>query len=126
MKRKSNGFVLMLVILAIPLVGAALFILSHGSHTMLYESNRSYLRACEANLAKSGAAWLEGNARKGIVQPTGERTLEIEALQVPQGQLSVTILKAEDSGMQGEINTQCQKGKMIFQRVRLYEKGSSE
>ena len=64
MKRvKQNGFVLVLVIAIISLIGVEMFVLAGSSNIILFQTNDAYLEACEQNLAASGLAWAEKNIK---------------------------------------------------------------
>ena len=64
-KGKRNGFVLVIVIVTIALIGAEMFVLTGGSNTILFQANTAYLQACERNLTASGLAWAQKNIKAG-------------------------------------------------------------
>jgi len=55
-KEKRDGFVLVIVIITIALIGAEMFVLTGGSNTILFQTNNAYLQACQQNLIASGLA----------------------------------------------------------------------
>ena len=61
---KNKGFVLLLVIMLIAMIGIIVSVLTEASNTMVFQSNKTYLRACERNLIASGLAWSKINLQK--------------------------------------------------------------
>jgi hypothetical protein len=106
--RKQNGFVLLLVIVAIGLIGAEMFVLTGISNQILFQSDTAYLQACERNLATSGLAWTKRNI-KNADKETFDRPIELDvsSTNIYGATLSVDIITAEDEEAEVQINTSC-------------------
>ena len=106
--RKQNGFVLLLVIVAIGLIGAEMFVLTGISNQILFQSDTAYLQACERNLATSGLAWTKRNI-KNSGKETFDRPIELDvsSMNIYGATLSVDIITAEDEEAEVQINTSC-------------------
>jgi hypothetical protein len=91
MKRLVNkrGFVMVLLIFFIAVIGLETVILSGISNTTAFETNQAYLHACRENLVISGIAWAKANAdRAGANEATD---LDIESLGLRKAELKVTV-----------------------------------
>ena len=53
----QNGFVMILVIMALAAIGVVMFVLTDDANTMIFESDTAYLRATQRNLTASALAW---------------------------------------------------------------------
>jgi hypothetical protein len=106
--RMQNGFVLLLVIVAIGLIGAEMFVLTGSSNQILFQSDTAYLQACERNLATSGLAWAKRNI-KNTGKETFDRPIELDvsSMNIYGATLSVNIITAEDEEAEVQINTSC-------------------
>lgn len=78
MKRthRKNGFILLLVVAIIPLVGAAAIALTYNSRHILATTRRSTLKTQARLAAESGAAWLITN-RAALAKTNWPVTLEM-------------------------------------------------
>jgi len=129
MKRpRNNGFVLILVITAIALIGIEMFVLASIANTMQFQSHAAYLQACERNLLASGLAW----AKKNIPDKTGETLdqtikLDVSEMNIRLSALEVTISPAPDKEAEVHINTSCSRGRQTLRgsgtyKIGLYDK----
>jgi len=129
MKRlRQNGFVLILVITAIAVIGIEMFVLASIANTMQFQSHTAYLRACERNLLASGLAW----ARKNVPDKAGESLgqavkLDVSEMNIRASSLTVTISPAPDKEADVRINTSCSRGRQTLKgsgtyRIGLYDK----
>ena len=120
-KIRQNGFVLLLVITAIALVGTASYILAGGANTMLFQSDTAYLQACERNLRASGLAWAKQNI-KNRNQGSFNRTIELDTanLGIRGSSLNVFISISQDKQAQVQINTSCNSARQTFKRDNRY------
>ena len=114
-KKEKNGFVLMLVIVIMALIGAEMFVLARGSNTILFQSDTAYLQAVERNLAASGLAWAEKNI-KGENKESFNKTVELDItdIDVRRSNLRVTIGAPIDKEAQVQINTSCSRGRQTL------------
>ena len=113
-KFRKNGFVLVVVIVLIAVVGLEMFVLAGGSNTMLFQANNAYLQACESNLVASGLAWTERNIKyesKEIFDKTIE--LDITDMHIKSAALSVAISASADGKKEAQINTSCSRARRI-------------
>ena len=120
-KIRQNGFVLLLVIIAIAMVGAATYVLADGSNTMLFQSDTAYLQACEQNLRASGLAWAKQNI-KNRNQESFNRVIELDTanLDIRDSSLNVFISTSQDKQAEVQINTSCSRARQTFKRDNRY------
>jgi hypothetical protein len=120
-KIRQNGFVLLLVITAIALVGTASYILAGGANTMLFQSDTVYLQACERNLRASGLAWAKQNI-KNRNQGSFNRTIELDTanLGIRGSSLNVFISISQDKQAEVRINTSCSRASRTFKHDNRY------
>jgi len=98
----KNGFVLVMVIMAISLVGMITYVLTDGAKTMIFQSDSAYLEACGRNLAASGLAWARRAIKEQHTTADGNSiTLDVGRLNIRDGSLSVLI-----SGSHGQRHVQ--------------------
>lgn len=124
-KTRQNGFVLMLVIAAMAVIGAEIFFLSRDSNTVLFQTNEVYLEACEQNLIASGLVWAKQNAGNGNAEFFNKKIeLNTGDLDVKNATLSITMGAPVNKEAKVQINTSCQRGRRILRhsgeyRIRL-------
>ena len=126
-KRRQHGFVLILVIMAIILIGIEMFALSDIANTMQFQSQNAYLKACRRNLLASGLLWARENTRKKgseIFDKTVQ--LDVSKMNIRASALDVTISIASDEEAEVQINTSCSRGRQTLKgtgkyRVELYD-----
>ena len=120
-KTRQNGFVLILVILAIAVIGAELFVLTGVSNTVLFQSNAAYLGAVERNLAASGLAWAERNIKDQNSENLG-KTIELDVtdMNIRGSNLSVAIGSLKDKETEVRISTLCSRGRRTFRHNAQY------
>lgn len=105
---RQNGFVLILVVVAIALIGAEMIVLTGSANMILFQSDTAYLQACERNLATSGLAWAKRNI-KGEGKETFDRPVELDvsSMSIHGATLSVNIVTPKDEEAEVQINTSC-------------------
>jgi hypothetical protein len=120
-KIRQNGFVLVLVIIAIALVGTATYVLAGGTNTMLFQSDTVYLQACERNLRASGLAWAKQNI-KNRNQGSFNRMIELDTanLGIRGSSLNVFISISQDKQAEVQINTSCSRASRTFKHDNRY------
>ncbi len=118
---RDNGFVFVMVIVALALVGAVMFVLSDGSKTMIFQSDGAYLRACRRNLSASGLAWVRTHAGKPNAMEVGEAVvLDVNDLGIRAGALSVTVVSATEDLVQVETATKAARRNRTESRELTY------
>lgn len=117
--KRENGFVLILVIAIIGLIGAQMFVLGDSSNTILLQSDSAYLEAVERNLIASGLTWAERNCKSEEVfnRPT---ELEVADMGIGDLTLSVNISVARDKETEVEINTSCSRKRRTRRHSEKY------
>jgi len=119
---RKNGMMLIYAIVALALAAAALFIFTNVANNMAYDSQISYLNACQRNLAASGAAWIRQNRAVIEKENAGKQwNLDIKSLDIPKGYLNITMERENDTESIVTINTNCTRGKMLLQRRYEYQ-----
>ena len=53
---ERNGYALIMAVTAVALVGAAVFVLTDTSNSLMFDANLSYPQACDRNLSASALA----------------------------------------------------------------------
>jgi len=111
-KVKTNGFVLLLVILALAVVAVEMFVLTNISGTMQFQSHSVYLQACERNLMASGLAWARQNIQNKSGQTAGEQIrLDVSEMNILNSALDVTISVPSDQEAEIHISSLCSRGR---------------
>lgn len=119
-KLRQNGFVLILVITAIALIGTWMFVLTGDSNVIMFQSDAAYLAAANRNLIASGLAWAEQqiqNENREIFDRTVE--LDVTNMKSPQATgstLTVTIAIPTDKQAEVQINTSCSCARQTLTR----------
>ncbi len=121
-KARNNGFVLVLVITAMAIIGLQMHVLTSGANTMLYQSDRAYLNACKRNLITSGLAWSKRNILNNSTQ-TFEKTidLDVDKLNIKDSSLIVTISLPTNQQPQAQINVSCSRNRRTFKSDKKYK-----
>ena len=116
-----NGYVIILAVTAIALVGAALFILAGLANSMLFDANQAYLQAYNRNLSASALAWTQHNSDKlsGSAQAE-EIRLDISRLNIPDGDLRITLLEPRRKHPRLQIDTEYRCDRMKLKRSDTY------
>ncbi len=118
---QRSGYAIILAVAAVALVGAAVFVLADTSDTLMFESNITYLQACNRNLSASALAWARQNQDKlRDSGPSEGIQLDVERLEIPAGNLKVAPLKARGKGLRVQIDTQCGRNKLKLKRTCNY------
>jgi len=114
-KPRQKGFVLVLVITAMAIIGLEMHVLTSGANTMLFQSDTAYLGACERNLIASGLAWSKRNIQNGN-RETFNKTIELDVskMNIHCLSLSVNISVPTDKEPQAQINASCSRGRRTF------------
>ncbi len=116
-----KGFVLLIVIMIIGLLGAELFVLTGSSNKITFQTNRAFLDAVQQNLISSGAAWAEYNIEKGNVKKPGkEIQLDAADIGTRNAQLTVTIEKIIHKRAMVSVNTSCSFGSQSLKYNEKY------
>jgi hypothetical protein len=120
-KTRQNGFVLILVIVAIAVIGIQMAVLGDIANTMQFQSQNAYLKACERNLLASGLVWAKENARKKggeIFDQTIQ--LDVSKLNIRDSSLDVTIKIASDKEAEVRIDTSCSRSRQTLRETGKY------
>jgi hypothetical protein len=116
---RQRGFILTFVIMALVVVGIAMFVLTDGANTMLFHADGAYLREVERNLIASGLAWASEKASSGGDLSLGQAVdLDVAAFGCPSARLSVRIAAVQDGKATVRIGTSCRKGRRSLDTSR--------
>jgi len=120
-KTRQNGFVLVLVIVAIAVIGIQMSVLADIANTMQFQSQNAYLKACERNLLASGLVWAKENARKKSSE-IFNRTIQLDVskLNIRDSALSVTANIASDEEAEVQIYTTCSRSRQTLRETGKY------
>ena len=118
---RKNGFVLVLVILAMAVIGATMLVLSAGANTMVFQSNTAYLQACERNLVASGLAWAKQQI-KSQSKENLDRTIRLDVTEtdIRGSTLAVFIRVPTDKGPEVQINASCSRARRTLRHDDKY------
>jgi hypothetical protein len=118
---ERNGYVIILSVVAIALVGAALLILAGLANSLLFDANQAHLQACNRNLVASGLAWAQHNRDKiSDSSKTEQIQLDISHLNVTDGDLCITLLEPRKRTPRLQINTECRRETLKLKRSDVY------
>ena len=119
---RRKGFVLILVITAMAIIGIEMFALAGVANTMQFQSHTAYLQACRRNLTASGLAW----ARQNIPNKAGESALQAIKLDIGEmnirgSDLDLTISRPSDEEAEVLIRTSCSRGRQTLKGESKYK-----
>jgi type II secretory pathway pseudopilin PulG len=121
-KTRQNGFILIYVIVSIALIGAVMFVLTDDSNTMLFQSDRAYLRAVQRNLVASGLTWARHSIKSQRTEAFNKPAeLDITNLNTRGSALTVTIDAPADRKPQVQIDTSCTRARRTLTSRDKYE-----
>jgi hypothetical protein len=119
--KRNKGAVLTLALVALILMGMAMFILTGGAKAMLFHADTAYLQAVERNLIASGLAWTRQRLGHTSIVPTEKSVeLDVAAFGVPNARLAVHVLEVRDGTARVHLETSCQKGRRTRHTSRDY------
>jgi hypothetical protein len=127
-RKLRNGFVLILVITAIAVIGIEMFALATVANTMQFQSHTAYLQACRRNLTASGMAW----AKQNIPNKAGESApqaikLDVGEMNIRGSGLDLTVSSVSPSAAGSDrrvevlIKTSCSRGRQTLRGESKYK-----
>jgi hypothetical protein len=118
-KSRQNGFVMLLVICILALIGEYMIILASDSNILGFQADRAYLAACQQNLTASGLNWTKKNidSSKTAIGPI---ELDTSGMGIKNAVLRVKLTTAEKSKSQVEIETSCSKARQRLSSVKNF------
>jgi hypothetical protein len=121
---QQNGFVLILVVAAMGLIGAMMIVLTGSANKILFQSDTAYLQACQRNLVISGLTWAKRNI-KNESKETFNRTIELDvtSMSISGATLSVNIDIPKDQEPEVQINTSCSRVRRTLRHNEKYRIG---
>jgi len=119
---RRKGAALVLAITAMAIIGLEMHVLSSGSNTMLFQSDRAYLEACKRNLVTSGLAWAKRNIQNNSTE-TFEKSIELDVgkLNINDSSLIVTINIPANKEPQAQINVSCSRSRRTVKSDEKYK-----
>ena len=120
-KPRQKGFVLILVITAMAVIGATMLVLSTGANTMVFQSNTAYLQACQRNLVASGLAWAKQQI-KSQSKENLDRTIRLDVTEtdIRGSTLAVFIRIPTDKEPEVQINASCSRARRTLRHDDKY------
>jgi type IV secretory pathway protease TraF len=115
-KAGPNGFVMILVIVILALIGTYMIVMASESNGFLFQADRAYLESCRQNLTASGLVW----AKKNVNAPPGVVSLNTAGMNIKGAILSVTISAPKKGRAQVEINTSCSRARHQLTSSKKY------
>jgi type II secretory pathway pseudopilin PulG len=119
--QRKNGFVLVLVIVAMAIIGVTMLVLSTGANTMVFQSNTAYLQACQRNLVASGLAWakqqIKSRSRENLDRAID---LDVTEMDIRGSTLAVFIRIPTDKQPEVQINTSCSRARRTLRHDDKY------
>ena len=118
---QKKGLTLIIVLLVLALVGVAIFILAEISRSIIFESNMAYVQACKRNMTASALVWASKNHKDLTVDEKSKViSLDIEALKIKGGSLTIELLEAGKETPNVEITSKCQSGRIKLDHRDTY------
>lgn len=118
---KADGFVLVLVIVALSFTAVVMAVLTAGANTMLFHADRAHCEAVQRDLCVSGLVWARHRIPEpNMVVPSQPVELDTSALSGRPATLSVSFLTSDDSAGQIRIETTCAKGRHALHTTDTY------
>ncbi len=120
-KPRQKGFVLILVITAMAIIGLEMYVLTGGANTMLFQSDTAYLQACERNLVASGLAWAKQQI-KSQSKENLDRTIRLDVTEtdIRGSTLAVLIHIPTDQEPEVQINASCSRARRTLRHDNKY------
>ncbi len=119
--QRRRGFVLILVIMAIIVIGIEMFALSGIANTMQFQSQNTYLKACRRNLLASGLLWANENTREKSSEIFDKTIqLDVSEMNIGASALDVTMSITSDEEAEVQINTSCSRGRQTLKGTGKY------
>jgi hypothetical protein len=118
---RKNGFVLVLVIIVISLLGVAMLVLTDVAKTLLFQTDRAYLEAVEDNLTAGALAWSRQNVRSLTTEPNKVVELDTSAMRLRDSKLTVQVKSVTDTAVTIQVSTSCKKGRLALTGCRQYK-----
>jgi len=119
--QRRRGFVLILVIMAIIVIGIEMFALSGIANTMQFQSQNAYLKACRRNLLASGLLWANENTREKSSEIFDKTIqLDVSEMNIGASALDVTMSITSDEEAEVQINTSCSRGRQTLKGTGKY------
>jgi len=112
---KRNGYVLVLVIMALIVVAAEMFVLTGAANILLFQANTAYLEACNRNLVASGLAWVRHSVKdKNLKSFNTAVKLDLAHINIPQGSLVVIVGGQGYETLEVQIKASCNRGRQTL------------
>ena len=120
-KPRQKGFVLILVITAMAIIGLEMYVLTGCANTMLFQSDTAYLQACERNLVTSGLAWAKQQI-KSQSKENLDRTIRLDVTEtdIRGSTLAVFIRVPTDKEPEVQINASCSRARRTLRHDDKY------
>ena len=125
-KARQNGFVMLIVMAALILIGFEMFVLARSSNTIVFQTNSAYVESCEQNLVASALAWAKKNIENEN-QTSLNKTIELSLadMNINRAALSVFVERAENKPTEVQITTSCSRGRQTLRHKKKYSIGPS-
>ena len=119
---KRKGAALVLAITAIAIVGLEMHVLSSGTNTMLYQTDRAFLEASERNLIMSGLAWAKQNINNNNTDNFQKNIeLDVSNLNTSNSSLTVKITTPTNERPQAQIKVSCSRSRRTLKSDKIYQ-----
>jgi hypothetical protein len=118
---KRKGFVLIVVIMTLSLMGAMLVVLGNASRNLLFETNAAYLDACTRNLSASGLAWAKYNIKnrdKNLL--SGRIPLDVNDMKMPTATLTLDAEMRLEDKADITVHTFASRGRQHMRKETTY------
>ena len=120
-KRRQQGFVLIIVIMAIIVIGIEMFALAGIANTMQFQSQNAYLKACKRNLLASGLLWARENIRNKSSEIFDKTIqLDVSKMNIRDSALDVTIRRISDNEAEVQVDTSCSRSRQTLKGTGKY------
>jgi len=115
-----NGFVMIMVIACMSLIGTMLFVLIHGSNNLRLESKHLYFKACQRNLTASGLSWARHQLKIAGKNTALNTNLDTKSLGIAGSTLQISIDHVDANSNRAQIKTTYKRGEKSIQHKNSY------
>jgi hypothetical protein len=118
-KKRQNGFVLIIVMVILSLIGTYMIVLTNNANTLLFQADRAYLEACDQNLTASGLAWARQNIGSTKTS-TGVFELDAAAMNIRGAVIRIDVSAGKKGTSQVQISTSCSRARQSINFTRKF------
>ena len=119
---RQKGFVLVVVIMFMMMLGLTLAILSSHLKNLAYETTTERLKVYNDNLVTSSMAWAKRNVKQ-LAEKTAGQTIDLDVseLSINGARAAITVTAIQGDKIKIDLTAECSRGRVILKRTRSAE-----